>query len=397
MMKGVRHISDEQRRIRLARRHGVHPGHRYPDVGSATRAMTALHATDPPTVHLSLAARVDGLRIADVDAALYDERALIKQLAMRRTLFAFTRDLLPAALGSAGARVATSYERRIAAAVEASGVSDDAPAWVEETLRQIVDHFGPGVELDTASVRAAVPRAAIKVQWGSGKWGIQQVLAPQLLLLLGTRGVLVRGRNNGHWRLSKPRWTAMSSWLGETPDAVGEAEGYAALVRSWLWTFGPGTETDLVWWLGSTKSAVRRALTAVVAVQVSLDSGDTGWVLPGDDEPEPEVAPWVALLPTLDPTTMGWKQRDHYLDAADVPSLSDSVGNGGTTAWWNGRVVGCWVQEPDARVRIVLRTDPGAEARRMLDAEAERLTEFFAGDVVNSVYASPQARGERLP
>jgi len=45
----------------------------------------------------------------------------------------------------------------------------------------------------------------------------------------------------------------------------------------------------------------------------------------------------------------------------------------------------------------VPRGDPGAEARRALDAEAERLTAFFAGDVVNSVYASPQARGERLP
>ena len=360
--------------------------------------MTVLHATEPPTVHLSLAARVDGLSVEAVDAALYDERVLVKQLAMRRTLFVFTRDLLPAALGSASARVAATYQRRLAAAVSQAEISDDPAAWLEETLDIITDHFAPDDELDTATVRAAIPRAAHKLTWGSGRWAQQQPLAPQLLLLLGARGVLVRGRNNGHWRISKPRWTPMSSWLGATLESTDEDAGYAELIRRWLWTFGPGTETDLVWWLGSTKTAVRRALATVDAVQVSLDSGDTGWVLPGDDQPEPaDAAPWAALLPTLDPTTMGWKQRGHYLDAADVPYLFDSVGNGGTTAWWNGRVVGCWVQDADARVRVVLRTDPGAQARRMLDAEAHRLTEFFAGDVVNSVYASPQVRGERLP
>lgn len=396
-MGRVRHISDEQRRIRLARRHGVHPDHRHPDAVAATRAMTALHATDPPTVHLSLAARVDGLGVGDVEAALYDDRVLVKQLAMRRTLFAFTRDLLPATLASASARVAETQLRRVAAGAANAGIATDGVAWVEDALLAVLDAFSDGEELDAATVRARVPVAATTLMWGSGRWGQELAVGPQLLLVLGARGVLVRGRNNGHWRISRPRWTPMRTWLGEQPAGADEASGYAALVRRWLHTFGPGTETDLVWWLGSTKTAARRALAAVDAVPVSLDSGETGWVLPGDDAPAPEVAPWAALLPALDPTTMGWKQRGHYLDPDDVPYLFDSVGNGGTTAWWNGRVVGCWVQDPDARVRVVPRGDPGAEARRALDAEAERLTAFFAGDVVNSVYASPQARGERLP
>ncbi len=67
----MQHIPDAERRARLARRHGIHPDHRYPDPVSATTAMTVLHATEPPTVHLSLQARVDGLSVADVDAVLY--------------------------------------------------------------------------------------------------------------------------------------------------------------------------------------------------------------------------------------------------------------------------------------------------------------------------------------
>ena len=37
---------------------------------------------------------------------------MVKQLAMRRTLFVFPRDLLPSACGSASARVATQVRTR---------------------------------------------------------------------------------------------------------------------------------------------------------------------------------------------------------------------------------------------------------------------------------------------
>ena len=65
----------------------------------------------------------------------------------------------------------------------------------------------------------------------------------------------------------------------------------------------------------------------------------------------------------LDPTLMGWKERDFYLDPEHVPYLFDSNGNGGTTAWWNGRVVGCWVQDDAGVVRVVLREDVGEDGR----------------------------------
>ena len=392
----MRPFSDQQRRARLARRHGVSPAHRYPDAVAATTAMTVLHATEPPTVHLSLAARVDGLAIADVDAELYERRVLVKQLAMRRTLFVFPRELLPAAWGSASARVAGNESRRLAADLERSGAAPDGAAWLEEATAAVLARLADGSELDAGTLRAEVPLLGTRILYGSGKWSQEAPVAPRVLTLLGARGQLVRGRNGGHWRISRPQWTTMRSWLGEQRPPLAEHAGYAELVRRWLWTFGPGTETDLAWWLGATKAAVRRALADVAAVGVQLDSGDTGWVLPGDDGPEPDVEPWAALLPTLDPTTMGWKQRDFYLDPADVPYLFDPVGNGGTTAWWNGQVVGCWVQDADGSVRVVYRRDPGRDARAALDREAARLTDWMGGEVVTNIFASPQVRGERL-
>lgn len=387
---------DPARRARLARRHGLHPGHRLADAVSVTAAMTVLHATEAPTVHLAVAARSEGVTIADVDAELYRRRTLVKQLAMRRTLFVFPRDLLPAAWGSASARVAAAEGRRLAADIEKAGAAADGSAWLEEAAAAVLERLAGGEELDAATLRAEVPALATRIVFGSGKWSQEAPVAPRLLTVLGARGLLVRGSNGGHWRLSKPRWTPMASWLGEEPAPLPEAAGYAELVRRWLWTFGPGTEADLVWWLGATKAAVRRALADVAAVGVRLDSGETGWVLPGDEVPDAPVEPWGALLPTLDPTTMGWKQRDFYLDPDDVPFLFDSVGNAGTTAWWDGRVVGCWVQDADGTVRVVYRRDPGSDARAALAHEAARLTDWMGGEVVTNVFASPQVRGERL-
>ena len=109
--------------------------------------------------------------------------------------------------------------------------------------------------------------------------------------------------------------------------------------------------------------------------------------------PDPE--PWAALLPVLDPTTMGWKERAFYLGVDDVAHLFDTNGNAGTTAWWNGRIVGCWVQDPDGVVAVVPLRDLGSEARDALEVEAARLTQWLDGAKVSTVYPSALMKSVR--
>ena len=394
----MRHIGDDERRARIGRRHALAPTARVVDPLSAARALTVLHATEPATVYLALFARVDGLTVADVDRALYEDRSLVKQLAMRRTLFAFPRDLLPAAWGSASARVADQERRRTAKDAQLGGLAEDGEAWLKEAREAVLGRLADGSALGAATLRTELPVLEGKVLLGSGTSGRPRCRwLPACWACSEPEGLIVRGRNEGHWRVSRPAWTLMDRWLGEPPEPLDPHEGYAELVRRWLRTFGPGTETDIVWWLGATKTAVRRALGDVGAVEVSLDDGGTGWVLADDLEPVDPEPPWAALLPVLDPTTMGWKQRDFYLDPDHTPYLFDTNGNAGSTAWWNGRIVGCWVQDEDGVVQVVLREDPGAQARAALDVEAERLTAFLDGVRVNSVYASLQMRSALLP
>ncbi|MER5183317.1 crosslink repair DNA glycosylase YcaQ family protein [Streptomyces sp. NPDC002896] len=109
---------------------------------------------------------------------------------------------------------------------------------------------------------------------------------------------------------------------------------------------------------------------------------------PGAVAPVVAAEPWVALLPLLDPTVMGWKARAFYL-GAHAPQLFDSAGNAGTTAWVDGRVVGAWVQDPGGVVELrLLDDDVSPQAREALAAEARRLSAWLDGQRVFTVYPS---------
>jgi hypothetical protein len=123
---------------------------------------------------------------------------------------------------------------------------------------------------------------------------------------------------------------------------------------------------------------VRRALADLGALDVDLD-GQPGYVLPDDVEAVEPVEQWAALLPTLDPTTMGWKERDWYL-GPHGSVLFDSSGNAGPTVWWDGRVVGGWSQRRDGEIVYRLLENVGSGAEAAVEAEAGRL-EAWLGDV----------------
>jgi hypothetical protein len=384
----MRHIGDDERRARLALRHGL--ARPVVDTLAATRAMTCLHATEPASVHLAAWAR-SGAGRDEVDAALYDDRSILKQLAMRRTVFAFPRELLPAVWGSASARVARQQVRQLAKEAQAAGIASDGTQWAREQverLRTVIAKEGP---LTTSQVRERLPDLDARITRGKGTYQADVAIARQVITALAATGQVCRGANDGGWKLSRPRWTSTPQWLGEELEPLSEADGYAALVAAWLRTFGPGTEADLVWWLGSTKAAVRAALTQVGAVEVSLDGGGTGWVHADDVEPVRTPSHWVALLPALDPTTMGWKERAFHL-GDHVDRIFDRNGNGGPTAWWDGRIVGVWCQGDDGEVLVVPAEPLPAAARRALDAKAAELTAWLDGDTVRSIYLSPLAR-----
>jgi hypothetical protein len=382
----------------MARRHALAPQCRVADAQAATRAMTVLHATEPATPYLSLFARVDSFTRADLEDALFGSKSLVKQLAMRRTLFVFSRNLLPAAVSSSSARVAQQEAGKLVKDLERSQVTDDGVSWLATAREAVLRRLAGGAELSTKELREGLAELTGQVSWYEHKpYGAVLHVAPRVLTWLSAAGDVVRGRNAGHWRISRPLWTLMDDWLGAPVSRCEVREGYAELVGRYLRTFGPVTERDLVWWFGATKGAMRHALSDLNAVQVRLERAQTGWVLPDDVDPEPPVEPWAALLPALDPTTMGWKDRDFYVDPDFAPAVFDWAGNAGTTAWWDGQIVGASVQGDAGQIELIVpgNPGPGPAGRAALQAEAERLGDWLGGEKVPALYKSPLVTWDR--
>lgn len=387
----MRVIEAEQRRARLGRRHLLTPGSRAADPAEAARAMVALHGTDPATVYVSCWVRTTGCGAAEVERALYEERTLIRLLAMRRTVFVTTLDLAAVLQNASSLEVAAKERRKLVKMLAESGIADGtetgAARWLtgaEEAALASLDKRG---ETTATELAADDPRLAERVVLGRGSRNeARQSVAARLLLLLAAEGRAVRGRPRGSWTSHQYRWSPLTRWCPQGLAEIPEAEAERELARLYLRSFGPAPAEDLQWWTGWTRTRTRRALAGLDVVEVDLD-GSTGLLLADDQDDVPEPEPWAALLPALDPTPMGWQRREWFL-GPHGPRLFDRAGNIGPSVWWNGRVVGGWTTDADGRVVHRFLEDVGAEARAAVRAEADRLTALLDGTRL-----APRTRG----
>jgi Winged helix DNA-binding domain len=387
----MRTVEIAERRARLARRHRLARGARAGDAEEAARSVVCLHGTDPASVYMSAWARMEDMAAADLGRALYTDRSLVKHLAMRRTLFVFPRETMAIAQAGASQRVAGAERRRLVRDVERAGLQADGERWLAAASEQVLAALSGGREATSSELRAEIPLLEGAIAYGEGKsWGGNLPIGPRVLTTLSAAGRIVRASNDGAWFVSRPRWALMGDWLGEELEPRGEAEGVAGLVERWLRAFGPGTADDLRWWLGSTVKAVRRALVDVGAMEVELD-GSVGYLLPDDLDPVDQVEPWAALLPPLDPLTMGWRERDWYL-GPHKGQLFDTAGNAGPTIWWDGRIVGGWRQDEGGAVVLQMLEDAGADGLQAIEHEAARLTAWLDGTRVLPRFPSPLFR-----
>ncbi|QKW22870.1 winged helix DNA-binding domain-containing protein [Kitasatospora sp. NA04385] len=387
-------LDDDQRRARLARRHRLAPGTAADRAEQVVGDLVAVHATDPATVFLAVAARLAVPGTADTERALYTDATVLRRHGMRKTLFAVPADLAPVLYASTTAKAATAERTRLLKDFAASGRDADWTAAAQSAVLDALDAARTTSPdgLTGSQLSELVPQLRETVDYGVGtSYQAAQPVGMRLLRLLGMEGAMVRRRPVGGWTSSRHRWVPGPP-VPAAPTAAERKSAQAELARRWLASYGPATEDDLVWWTGWGIREVRTALAECAAVEVALADGATGFVLPDDLAPLPAPEPWAALLPALDPTTMGWKHRDWYLDPGHRPELADRSGNLGPTVWWNGRIVGGWAQRPDGEVVFDLLTDPGPEARTAVTAKAADLRATLADTRITPRFRTPLER-----
>lgn len=379
----------EQRRARLASRHLLDGS-----AGSAweaARAVLVLHATDPATVFLSALARGRELTVADVLTELYEDRTLVRMMGMRRTLFVVPAELLPVVHHAAAIDVAAAMRRRLVKQLVGGPTEPELPedveGWLEAAEAEVEAYVAEHGPVDGTAIGDSVPvlRTALLPRT-TKKYDVRRTITTSVLTLMGAEGRLVRGRPSGSWTSRRHTWEAGTAyWPGGIPALERDA-ARSQLVEAYLRVFGPATEADVAWWTGWPLGVTRKALAAVATAET-----EDGLVLAEDDEPVDVPAPVATLLPSLDPTPMGWKHREWFLPP-DSSGLYDPYGNVGPTIWWGGEVVGVWAVRPDGAVVTRLLVDRGEEAAAAVAGAAERLTERLEGKPVVPAFPTPCER-----
>ncbi|MEV5005443.1 winged helix DNA-binding domain-containing protein [Streptomyces sp. NPDC056159] len=380
-----RYIDVAERRARLALRHRLAYGTRAGAPEEVARALVALHGTDPATVYLGVGARLaePAGTVPQTERALYEDRTLVRMHGMRHTVFVFPAELTAVVHASTGIAVAARARAALIKDMAKAGAPD--AAWLKEVEESTLAALARRGQATATELAQDEPRLREQFAYAAGKSyeGVHTV-SSRLLRVLGVEGKVVRGRPLGSWTSTQFRWA-----LAPEHPELDVAGAQCDLLRRWLAACGPATEADLKWWTGWRVTDVRRALAAAGAREVRVDEG-TAYVTEDDVAPVAGPAePWAALLPGLDPTAMGWQQRDWYLAPGLRPALFDGSGNVGPTVWWNGRVVGAWAQRPDGEIvwRILDREGVGAEAEAEIARQAREL-----GDRLGPTRVTPRFR-----
>ena len=382
-----RTVSAAERRRRLAVRHHLAPGARAGTVAAATADLIGLHGTDPASVYLAAWARTREVDKAAIERVLYEERSLLRMLGMRRTVFVVPVDLVPVIQAACTDQVAERMRRQLTQVVAEAGIAPDAATWLKDvgegTIRALAARgSATGTELAQDEPRLRTQIIAAE----DNRYGGAVNLTTRLLTLLAAEGLMVRGRPRGGWTSTQFAWSVAPERT-DLPAPVARTE----LARRWLVAFGPALLADLQWWTGWTAAQVRQAVSALDLAEVDV-GGSVGVVLAGDDEPVTPGEPWAALLPALDPTAMGWRERAWYV-GEHTAALFDRSGNIGPTVWWDGRIVGGWAQRQDGEIAVRLLEDVGAEAADAIAAEARRLGEWIGpGTRITPRFRTPLER-----
>ena len=232
--------------------------------------------------------------------------------------------------------------------------------WLREVEDATARALAARGEATGAQLAADEPRLRSQLVMAAGKpYEARQSITSRVLLLLAADGRIVRGRPAGSWLSTQWRWVPAEAWL---PDGVPSCR------RN-----GPGWSWPGAGWPRSGRAPRRTCAGGPDGLRVMSGrrwprSGRPRWtwaagaglVLPEDAGPAAGPDPWVALLPALDPTAMGWSERGGYL-GPHAPALMDRSGNIGPTVWSDGRVVGGWACRPGGEITWRLLEDVGRD------------------------------------
>jgi hypothetical protein len=293
-------------------------------VADAVRTAAAVQAQAAGPARLQIWSRTQGLRAADVEAALAD-RAVVRTWLMRGTIHIVAADDLRPFLSLLGpVNLAAGRRRR-----EQLGLTEALCATAVYALQELL---AGGRALTRAEIVAELADHGVVID-------LKTQQPPHLLAFAANSALICRGPDAAR---EEPTYVLLDEWL--KPADTGSPDRETALRRlaeRYVAAYGPATALDFATWSGLPAAGVNAAFDLVrdSLEEVGYDNQRL-FVLRGA-EPAPPERPH-RLLARFDPYLLGHRSRELILDSAFAKRVNAGGGMIAQTMLDSGRVVGTW-------------------------------------------------------
>lgn len=337
-------------------------------------AVCGIHAQIAASAELQLGLRLDGLNQAQVRAALWTERSLVKTYGLRGTLHIFPTHEL-------GLWLAALRANRTPRPPEPPG----GRALPRERLDEVIDAIGDA--LDGQQLTRDELAEALELRLGA--WITERAhpafagFMPRWHLALqpaALAGVLAFGPNRG----ARVTYVRVDQWVGKLPELDGRT-ALQEVTRRYVRAYGPITHVELARWLYTTPAAARELLGSLGKELEEVEV--EGWRALGPADfprPAPEAARSAHLLPRFDCYVVGCHPRKQLIPERAPAPLQNGTAAPFQVLLVDGMVAGLWEQQrrgSQLSIRVAPFGDLSAGQLRQLESEAQRMAAFYGGQV----------------
>ena len=365
-------------RRRLARQRLLAPAPAA-ELVETVRAIGGVQAQILSAAELAIGARVADLTRQDVQAALWEQHALVKTYGPRGTLHLLPADdlsLWMAALQAAEALSGPPWYQR-------AGLE---PSQADDLLNAIGD------ALDGRCLTRKELADAVTSQ--VGEWARERLLSAwgELLAPAALAGKLCFGPGSG----SQVTFVRADQWIGHWE----KHDPHVALVelcRRYIATYGPVTHQDIAHWFRLKPEHARGLMESLATELEEVDFiGRRAWLLAADTQDDlhdaDESSLW--LLPQYDCYLLGCGPRERIVPEVARPRVNTygrgrfESATGLPVLLIDGAVAGIWERRRQGKateLRVESFVDLTARQHEQLEAEAARVGAFLGAKMAFSL------------
>lgn len=316
------------------------------DIIQITKDTAGLHAQISITPYISLYARMNNFKKEQLEEQLYSKKNIVRIKAIRRTIYIFTKEMVPTAYMATKRLIETPTEKYLAYL----GIDSGEYKKTAEEILKITRNAG----LSTKEIKDKL-ETNIKIS--------------PIISIMCDQGLLARRMSKGGWRSNLHTYQEFKTCYPDINlQEVTEEIAKEKMIEQYIKAFGAVTEKDIAWWTGFPLGEIRNILKKLEEklIRISVTDLDEKYLMLKEDiellESMRELdTKNINLLPILDPYMMGYKDRNRYLDIKYYDYVYDFGGNATSTILLDGRVIGIWdlerYKEPLMKIYLFEKID----------------------------------------